>query len=229
MKFSPDGKWIVTGSEDGTVKMWDLGTSKVIQEFKQHTSGVSCLQFHPCEFLLATGSSDKTVKFWDLETFDLVSTTNPEAKPIRKIVYDPKGDALFSGAEDSLRVYGWEPARVYDSLCMFWGKVADMTVQANQLIGASYQQTNVAVWVVDIGKLKPFNGDVTPLVEEPTGAAQGIQASAPLPPISAPTQPTAAPEPAPPARSEPMKRTPPKQRKHLQHWEQKGPTQVSKF
>lgn len=238
LKFSPDGKWIVTGSEDGTVKMWDLGTSKVIQEFKQHDAGVSCLEFHPCEFLLATGSSDKTVKFWDLETFDLVSTTSSEAKPIKKIVYDPKGDALFSGAEDSLRVYGWEPARVYDSLCIFWGKVADMSVQSNQLIGASFQHTNVAVWVVDIGKLKPFNGDVTPLVETsetgpPPSAPTQAPSIRPSVPRSQPTlsqpailQPT---QPSQPARQEPLKRTPPKQRKNLQHWEQKGPTQEPRY
>ena len=235
LKFSPDGKWVVTGSEDGTVKMWDLGTSKVLHEFKLHNDSVTCLEFHQCEFLLATGSADKTVKFWDLETFDLVSTTTNQAKPVRKIVFNPKGEALFAGGEDSLRVYGWEPARVHDSLSMFWGKVADMTVASNQLIGASFQHTNVSVWVVDIGKLKPFNGDLTPLVEPTEPEVSNPSNPNPLPgplqePAAAPRQeakfePPAPYKPEPPA-SQPVRRSPPpKARKNLQHWEQKGPTQ----
>jgi len=220
LRFSPDGKWVVTGSDDGTVKLWDLGTSKVLHEFKHHTGPVNSLDFHPSEFLLASGSSDKTVKFWDLETFELVSTTNNEAKAVRKVVFNPDGQGVFSGAEDSLRVYGWEPSRVHDSLCIFWGKLADMTVTSNQLLGASFQHTNVSVWVVDICKLKPFNGDLTPLVEATEHVAE------PAPPQEhAVQEPPAANAPFVPPPERKVVRTPPKPRKNLQHWEQKGPTQ----
>ena len=113
-----------------------------------------------------------------------------------------------------------------------------MTVQSNQLIGASFQHTNVSVWVVDIGKLKPFNGDLTPLVEpieqvplpaipvqEPVTTAA---ASAPANPLPPPSKPETLSQPPASARYEPLRRSPPKQRKNTQHWEQKGPTQQVK-
>ena len=76
----------------------------MITDFKSHTGAVTSVQFHPKEFLLASASFDRTTKFWDLERFTLVSETTPEANGIRCIRFHPEGEALFSGAQDSLRV-----------------------------------------------------------------------------------------------------------------------------
>ncbi|XP_020612639.1 katanin p80 WD40 repeat-containing subunit B1-like [Orbicella faveolata] len=154
VKFSPDGRWIVSASDDNTVKLWDLTSGKLLHDFKQHTAAVNCVEFHPKEFLLATASNDRTVKFWDLETFQLVSTTDAETSGIRCVAFHPDGHSLFSGAQDSMRVYGWEPVRCYDSFSLGWGKVADIAISSSQLIGASYHQTNVSVWVVDLEHLE---------------------------------------------------------------------------
>ncbi|KAL9974462.1 hypothetical protein ACROYT_G011496 [Oculina patagonica] len=154
VKFSPDGRWIVSASADNTVKLWDLTSGKLLHDFKQHTAPVNCVEFHPKEFLLATASNDRTVKFWDLETFQPVSTTDAETSGIRCVTFHPDGHSLFSGAQDSMRVYGWEPVRCYDSFSLAWGKVADIAISSSQLIGASYNQTNVSVWVVDLEHLE---------------------------------------------------------------------------
>ena len=52
----------------------------------------------------------------------------------RCITFHPEGLALFSGAQDSMRVYGWEPVRCYDSFSLSWGKVADMAISSSQLV-----------------------------------------------------------------------------------------------
>lgn len=154
VRFSPDGRWIVSASDDSTVKLWDLTSGKLLHDFKSHTAASTCVEFHPKEFLLATASNDRTVKFWDLESFQLVSSIDPETNGIRCITFHPEGLSLFSGAQDSMRIYGWEPVRCYDSLSLAWGKVADMAISSSQLIGASFHQTNVSVWVVDLGHLE---------------------------------------------------------------------------
>ncbi|KAK3729914.1 hypothetical protein QZH41_018074 [Actinostola sp. cb2023] len=154
LKFSPDGRWIISSGEDGSAKLWDLTAGKLINDFKHHTGPVNCAEFHPKEFLLATGSSDRTVKFWDLETFQIVSTTDIATCPIRCIKFHSEGMTLFSGAQDSLKIYGWEPVKCYESFPLGWGRVADLSLSSNQMIGAGYSQTNVSVWVIDLGHLE---------------------------------------------------------------------------
>ncbi|XP_047739783.1 katanin p80 WD40 repeat-containing subunit B1 isoform X2 [Hyalella azteca] len=154
IKFSPDGQWIASAGEDSIVKLWDLRAGKMLTEFMGHQGPVQDVEFHPHEFLLASASLDRTVNFWDLEKFQLVSSSHPDTGPIRAVCFDPSGEHLYAGCPDVLRLYGWEPARTIDTLAMGWGKVADLAVANTQLIGASYQGTNVSLYVVELRRLQ---------------------------------------------------------------------------
>lgn len=198
VQFSPDGKWIVSASSDCTIKVWDLSAGRMIADFKNHTGAITSVRFHPKEFLLASGSSDRTVKFWDLESFRLVSETVPEATGVKCIQYHPEGVAIFSGGQDSLRVYGWEPVVTHDALPISWGKVADMAISGEQLIGASFAQTNVSLWCIDQKKLKLFSGDsVSPTEREvsPPLSASGRRLFEYQEEVASERHPTQAPQP----------------------------------
>lgn len=65
--------------------MWDVRVGKVLQEFDEHDGPVSCVKFHPHEFLLASCASDRTVNFWDMEKFQLVSKFEKESTPFRYV------------------------------------------------------------------------------------------------------------------------------------------------
>lgn len=158
LRFSPDGKLIASGGADGLVKIWDLTAGKVLTTLNLHCGPVNVVEFHPKELLLGTGSSDKTIKFWDLETFSMVSSTDGNSTPIRSMAFHPDGLCLFSGGKDLLKVYGWEPSECHDSIPISWGDVADITLTQNQLIGASFSQTNVSCYVVDVQRVHPFGG-----------------------------------------------------------------------
>lgn len=41
---------------------------------------------------------------------------------------------MYSGCQDSLRVYGWEPERCFDVVLVNWGKVADLAICNDQLV-----------------------------------------------------------------------------------------------
>ncbi|XP_038069897.1 katanin p80 WD40 repeat-containing subunit B1-like [Patiria miniata] len=186
IRFSPDGRWIASASADGLVKLWDLTSGKLLHDFKLHENSVNHVEFHPNEFLLATGSADKTVKFWDLETFDLVSSTSPSASEVRALVFHSEGNFLYSGSQDMLHVYGWEPACCYDTFSMGWGRVADLAVASSQLIGASFNQTNVSVHVVDLQRVNKTRGVSIQQLQQgqPAGTSQG-QKPASAAPLSA--------------------------------------------
>uniref|UniRef100_A0A452G8H0 Katanin p80 WD40 repeat-containing subunit B1 n=1 Tax=Capra hircus TaxID=9925 RepID=A0A452G8H0_CAPHI len=140
------GSWI-------RVRLWDLTAGKMMSEFPGHTGPVNVVEFHPNEYLLASGSSDRTIRFWDLEKFQVVSCIEGEPGPVRSILFNPDGCCLYSGCQDSLRVYGWEPERCFDVVLVHWGKVADLAICNDQLIGVAFSQSNVSSYVVDLTRV----------------------------------------------------------------------------
>ncbi|BBH00841.1 Transducin/WD40 repeat-like superfamily protein [Prunus dulcis] len=168
IKFTPDGRWVVSGGFDNVVKVWDLTAGKLLHDFKFHEGHIRSIGFHPLEFLLATGSADRTVKFWDLETFELIGSTRPEPTGIRAIAFHPDGRTLFSGLDDSLKVHSWEPVICHDSVDMGWSRLGDLCIHDGKLLGCSYYQNSVGVWVADVSLIEPYAAGSTPVQNDGT-------------------------------------------------------------
>src|SRR5438552_11082267 len=65
--FTPDGKQLVSGDRDGTIKVWDIDKGKELATFSGHDRAVWAIAISTDGKVLASGSEDKTVKLWDLE------------------------------------------------------------------------------------------------------------------------------------------------------------------
>ncbi|CAE6467050.1 unnamed protein product [Rhizoctonia solani] len=67
--FSPDGKSISSGSDDGTVRMWDAHSPSPIGEpLTGHTNWVKSISYSSLGNLVASGSADATLRIWDVNT-----------------------------------------------------------------------------------------------------------------------------------------------------------------
>ncbi|XP_073012627.1 katanin p80 WD40 repeat-containing subunit B1 homolog KTN80.4-like isoform X2 [Typha latifolia] len=150
IRFTPDGRWVVSGGEDNTVKLWDLTAGKMLHDFKCHEGQIQCIDFHPHEFLLATGSADRTVKFWDLETFELIGSAGPETTGVRSMTFSPDGRTLLCGLHENLKIFSWEPIRCHDAVDVGWSKLSDLNIHEGKLLGCSFNQSFVGVWVIDL-------------------------------------------------------------------------------
>ncbi|MEM0994222.1 MAG: hypothetical protein AAGI49_14375, partial [Bacteroidota bacterium] len=65
--FSPNGQYALSGSEDSSVKLWEVESGKEIRTFSGHTSYVSSVAFSPNGKYALSGSSDRSVKLWEVE------------------------------------------------------------------------------------------------------------------------------------------------------------------
>lgn len=63
--FSPDGKFLASGDEDGVIILWDVNTGKKIQSLFGHKDNVNCISFSPDGKYIVSGGSDKKVIVWD--------------------------------------------------------------------------------------------------------------------------------------------------------------------
>ncbi|MEO8149620.1 MAG: WD40 repeat domain-containing protein [Bacteroidia bacterium] len=96
--FSPDGKNILTGSEDSTARLWDLMGNK-IQEFNGHSGGISSVAFSPDGKTILTGSGDSTARLWDLKG-NTIQEFNGHSERITSVAFSPDGKTILTGSND---------------------------------------------------------------------------------------------------------------------------------
>ena len=70
MQYSPDGEMIATGDEYGAVSIWNVESSKRIDQMEAHNDIVNVVHFSRDGLRLASGSIDGGVKIWDVSTGD---------------------------------------------------------------------------------------------------------------------------------------------------------------
>ena len=66
--FSPDGKTVLTGSDDNTARLWDAASGEPLGKTMQHRHSVVAVAFSPNGKTVLTGSGDWTARLWDAAT-----------------------------------------------------------------------------------------------------------------------------------------------------------------
>ena len=66
VSFSPDSKWVVTGSDDKTATIWNAITGQPMRKFNGHSAEVVAASFSPDGGRIVTSGRDGTARVWEV-------------------------------------------------------------------------------------------------------------------------------------------------------------------
>jgi WD40 repeat protein/tRNA A-37 threonylcarbamoyl transferase component Bud32 len=99
--FTPDGKRIISGGEDGTIRVWDIATGKELMKIDAHKSWITYTRVHPDGKQIASSSGENTVKLWDLDNGNLIRIFHGHTGRVTCVDFSPDGKRLVSCSVDS--------------------------------------------------------------------------------------------------------------------------------
>ena len=104
---SPDGRWVVSGSPDNTLRIWDPGSGACLRTLQGHTGGVEAVAMSPDGRRVVSGSWDKTLRIWDPESGACLRTLQGHTGWVTAVAVSPDGRWVVSGSNDkTLRIWG---------------------------------------------------------------------------------------------------------------------------
>jgi WD40 repeat protein len=135
--LSPDNRFVVTASHDGTIKFWDRRTRLLTNTVRAHVGGVNALSFSPDGRFVASGGSDGVVRLWNAQSAKLERSYEGHTNPITCLAFSSDGELLASGSG----IFGDVPG-VSDNTIRLWETRTARTL--NMMRGHRQLVTSVA-------------------------------------------------------------------------------------
>lgn len=148
--YSPDGSRVISASDDGKIKIWDVVSGFCLTTFSEHTSSVTDIKFAKKGQVLFSASLDGTIRAWDLIRFRNFRTfTATERVQFNSLAVDPSGEIVVAGSQDTFEIYVWsvQTAQLLDSLTGHEGPISCLSFgRENSILASSSWDKTIRIW-----------------------------------------------------------------------------------
>ena len=160
--FSSDGSYIIAGSGDNSIRLFEIATGKELRRFEGHSDHISSIAFTADAKFILSGSRDGTLRLWNIATGKELRCFKAHSSGVDFVACSPNGKYVLSGGSDtSLRLWDVPTGREYKRLRGHSGIVfsAAFTQDGSHLISGSGDATLI-LWNVSSGSiLRRFKGN----------------------------------------------------------------------
>jgi WD40 repeat protein len=174
-EYSPDGKRIVSGSNDNTIKIWDADTGIEITSICAHSSAIKTCIYSPDGRRIVSGAEDYTLKIWDANIGMEITTIEAHSSVVTTCAFSSDGSRIVSGSWDkSLKI--WD-VKTDNKLAILrghskWVTSCGYSPDAKKIVSGSEDNT-LRIWDSESGKeiakLEGHTGIVTICAYSPDG------------------------------------------------------------
>ncbi|MBR1279005.1 TIR domain-containing protein [Bradyrhizobium sp. AUGA SZCCT0283] len=165
-RFTPDGRRLVTVSDDGTGRVWDAQTGAPLFELRGHRGPVRSAEFSPDSRYVVTTSPDTTARVWDVETGREIAILEGHSKNVLRAAFSPDGRQVATASFDNTaRVWEASSGKQIHNLDQHTGPVRDaiFTPDGKNILTISDDRT-ARLWDATTGQsIRVFEGHTGPI------------------------------------------------------------------
>ncbi|KAI7762677.1 hypothetical protein LZL87_014165 [Fusarium oxysporum] len=152
--FSHDSKWVASGSNDMTIRIWDAETGECERVLKGHSRGVKSVVFSHDSKWVASGSDDRRIRIWDAETGKCERVLQGHSSDVNSVVFSHDSKKVASGSfDETIRIWDAETGeceRVLEGHTFSVYSVV-FSHDSKKVASGSYDQT-IRIWDAKTGE-----------------------------------------------------------------------------